>query len=197
MTGHSFLSQLLSKKSGIIDPDRSFTILGKERHDIGRSDGDLLTVAYPVRAIRNDNYLYSRNFKPNRWPVGDPEYGYRNCDDSPTKQYLVELEESHSDYKYFEMAFGFRPEEELYDMVRDPECITNLANDKNYSELKEQLWTQLKEQLIKQEGPRILGKGEIFDYYPYSKIYKEKDAYGEKFVDPIKKHEDFISSKLK
>jgi len=193
ITGESFLGQLLSEESGTIDTARNFTLLGKERHDYGRSDGDLLTVAYPVRAIRNANFLYSRNFKPNRWPVGDLEFGFKNCDPSPTKTYLTALNESHPDYKYYKMAFDFRPEEELYDIIDDPECVHNLAANKDYTDIKDQLWAQLQEKLMKQGDPRILGRGEIFDYYPYSKIYKEKDAYGIRFVDPIKKYEEFVS----
>lgn len=77
MTGKSFLPQLLAEKSGRVDPTRDHTLLGKERHDIGRMDGDRLSVGYPSRAIRNDAFLYVRNFKPDRWPGGNPEYGLR------------------------------------------------------------------------------------------------------------------------
>jgi len=27
---------------------------------------------YPMRAIRTPDFLYIRNFKPQRWPMGDP-----------------------------------------------------------------------------------------------------------------------------
>ena len=129
MTGQSFITQLVSEKSGRVDAKRDHTLLGKERHDIGRTDGDLLSVSYPVRAIRTDDYLYVRNFKPNRWPVGDPEYGFLNCDGSPTKTFLTELSQSDPQYRYFEMSFGKRPAEELYDIRTDPDCVKNLAND--------------------------------------------------------------------
>ncbi len=85
MTGKSFLPQLMSSDSGRIDPARDHTLLGKERHDIGRTDGAQLSVGYPARAIRTDKFLYVRNFKPDRWPGGDPQYGLLNCDASPTK----------------------------------------------------------------------------------------------------------------
>ena len=61
MTGESFKKQLLSSDNGRIDKKRNFTLLGKERHDIGRVEGDNYSVAYPVRAIRTDEYLYIRN----------------------------------------------------------------------------------------------------------------------------------------
>ena len=31
------------------------------------------------------------------------------------------------DYSYYEMAFGKRVEEELFDIIQDPDCINNLA----------------------------------------------------------------------
>ena len=76
-----------------IEFERNYTLLGKERHDIGRVEGDKLSVSYPVRAIRTDQYLYIKNFIPSRWPVGNPEYGLLNCDNSPTKSHLISLKE--------------------------------------------------------------------------------------------------------
>ena len=46
MTGKSFLKQLLSSDQGRIDVERNFTLLGKERHDIGRVEGDLYSLAF-------------------------------------------------------------------------------------------------------------------------------------------------------
>ena len=53
-------------------------ILGKERHDVGRENDK----GYPVRSILKNNYFYSINFEPNRWPAGNPETGYLNTDGS-------------------------------------------------------------------------------------------------------------------
>ena len=64
-------------------------------------EGEQHSVGYPARAIRTDRYLYVRNFKPDRWPAGDPEYNYMNCDGSPTKTYLTELAENENDYMYY------------------------------------------------------------------------------------------------
>ena len=183
MTGKSFLDLLLSNKSGKINPERSHVLLGKERHDVGRTDGEQLTVGYPVRAIRNDQYLYVKNFKPNRWPVGDPEYNYLNCDDSPTKSYLLEQEPSSQDYPYFLMSFGKRAGEELYNIVNDPDCIKNLAKDPDYKKIKTDLNKQMTEELRLQKDPRILGNGDIFDYYPHANTEKLKSLYGDKYID--------------
>ena len=37
---------------------------------------------YPSRAIRTKNYLYIRNFEPERWPIGDPA-GCENTESDP------------------------------------------------------------------------------------------------------------------
>ena len=34
---------------------------------------------YPVRAIRTREFLYVRNYEPDRWPAGNPETGLHQC----------------------------------------------------------------------------------------------------------------------
>jgi len=194
MTGRSFLDLLLSEKSGRITSDRNHTLLGKERHDLGRTDGDRVSVGYPVRAIRNDRFLYARNFEPDRWPVGDPQYGYLNCDGSPTKSYILKNRSETDGKRFYELCFGKRPEEELYDIKKDPDCVRNLANDPEYAQMKEQLWTQLKTELTAQEDPRLLGKGDIFDFYPNRDIHAAKRTYGDAFYDPVAAFEERYGS---
>jgi len=183
MTGKSFMDLLLSEKSGKLSKERSFALLCKERHDLGRTDGEQLSVGYPIRAIRNDKYLYLKNYKPNRWPVGDPEYDYMNCDDSPVKTYLLEQKPESKDYNYYLLSFGKRAEEELYDMVNDPDCVNNLAQAPAYAQIKAELSKQMTSELKKQGDPRILGDGDIFDYYPHCNPETQKKVYGDKYVD--------------
>ena len=183
MTGESFLDILLSEKSGKINKNRAFALVGKERHDLGRADGEQLSVGYPIRGIRNDNYLYLKNYKPNRWPVGDPEYDYMNCDDSPTKSYLTSLTPSSPEYPYYLMSFGKRTDEELYDLKKDPDCTVNLAQDSKFKKTKEELNKQMTKELTLQKDPRVLGKGDIFDYYPHCSPEKQKEIYGDKYID--------------
>lgn len=185
MTGKSFLPQLLAEKSGRVDPTRDHTLLGKERHDIGRTDGDRLSVGYPSRAIRNDAFLYVRNFKPDRWPGGNPEYGLLNCDSSPTKSYLTGLAADDPDYRFYELAFGKRPMEELFDITRDPGGVHNLAADPAYAKTKRTLWRQLQKELTEQGDPRILGRGDIFDFYPNCRIERQQKLYGKPDYDPV------------
>ena len=192
ITGKSFLDILLSEKSGRIDSSRNFAVLGKERHDLGRMDGEQHSVGYPARAIRTDEYFYVHNYKPNRWPAGDPEFDYMNCDGSPTKTYLTELDENSEDYKYYLSAFGKRPADALYDINKDPDCVNNLADLPEYKEIIEELSAKMIKVLTEQEDPRVLGNGDIFDYYPHrddprtQKLYKDKyynmwDKFYEKY----------------
>ncbi|HEU5117920.1 MAG TPA: sulfatase/phosphatase domain-containing protein, partial [Isosphaeraceae bacterium] len=158
MTGKSFLDVLTSDKSGQVDPSRNRMVVGKERHDIGRPNDE----GFPVRALRTPDYLYIRNFEPSRWPVGNPETGYRNCDDGPTKELIL----SRFD-KFYELCFGKRPSEELYRIDQDSDCLTNLADDPKYADIKNQLYQEMNELLRKDQDPRILGQGAIFDTYRY------------------------------
>lgn len=143
---------------------RNFMVIGKERHDIGRENDQ----GYPVRAIVAGQYFYSRNFKPQRWPAGNPETGYLNTDGSPTKTEILELNRNDVDTIYWHYAFGKRPEEELYDIQNDPYCLNNLSSIAKYDELKKALEKKMMDQLTEQGDPRVLGKGDLFDQYPYS-----------------------------
>jgi arylsulfatase A-like enzyme len=187
MTGKSFLNVLLSNKSGLIDKTRTFSIVGRERHDMGRIEGDQIAVGYPVRAIRTDKFLYAHNYKTNRWPAGDPEYGYNNCDNSPTKTYVTNLKENDSDYKYYLLSFGKRPSDELYDIKKDPDCVNNLAANPKYATIVKNLKVQMDQVLLKQKDPRALGQGDIFDYYPQAREEKLKKMYKEKYYDMFNK----------
>ena len=130
MSGRSFLDALLSEKSGQIDPTRNRMVVGKERHDLGRPNDQ----GYPVRAIRTPQYLYVRNYEPDRWPAGNPETSYPNCDNGPTKTLITSQFDA-----YYRLCFGKRPAEELYKVDEDPDCMKNLAADPSLQALKQQL----------------------------------------------------------
>ncbi len=69
MTGRSLVSLLKSDKSGQVDPQRTAVFIGRERH-VENARADFMP--YPQRAIRTHDFLYIINFKPDRWPLGDP-----------------------------------------------------------------------------------------------------------------------------
>lgn len=162
MVGRSLMDILTSVHAGRIDPSRDRVFLGRERHDLGR-EGD---VGYPVRCLRTEKYLYVLNCKPERWPAGNPETGFTNCDSSPTKSLILEQYAQGHDY-YYNLAFGKRPQEELYDITTDPECIHNLAAKPTYQRIKQRLHEDLIAELKATGDPRILGEGDRFDEYEY------------------------------
>ena len=159
MTGRSILDILKSGKSGAVDASRNLMLVCKERHDLGRPND----WGYPVRAIRTKEFLYVRNFEPDRWPAGDPETGYRNVDASPTKEFLL----SGFD-EYYRMSFGKRPMEELYSISTDPECVKNLARDPKHAQTKRQLREKMEELLRGEGDPRMLGHADFFDTIEYT-----------------------------
>jgi len=155
VTGQSFLGLL----KGGSDPTRNVMLVAKERHDLGRPND----AGYPVRAIRTPEYLYVRNYEPGRWPAGNPETGYRNVDDGPTKTAMIASFDDH-----YQGAFGKRPMEELYDMKTDTACMRNLARDPKHAVAKRQLLERM-EQMLKAEGdPRMLGQAAFFDTIEYN-----------------------------
>jgi arylsulfatase A-like enzyme len=158
MTGRSFASILRSDKSGFLE-DRDVMLVGKERHDIGRPND----LGYPVRAIRTKEFLYVHNFHPERWPACDPETDFGNCDPGPTKEVIKSL----GGY-FYELSFGKRLPDELYDIQRDPECVNNLANDLAYTQTMEGLRYRMMGMLKDEKDPRALGQGAIFDTYKYT-----------------------------
>jgi N-sulfoglucosamine sulfohydrolase len=164
MEGRSLMDLFSSSRSGWVDRSRDSVLVGKERHDVGRPHD----WGYPIRGIVKGDYLYLRNFEPDRWPAGNPETGYLNCDGSPTKTACLELRRKGLDNRYWDLCFGKRPEEELYQIRRDPDCCNNLAAQAESAQLKEALRGELLARLTKQNDPRVLGKGHVFDEYPYA-----------------------------
>ncbi len=163
-SGRSLTDIFNSEKEGQVNMERSYQLLGKERHDVGRPNDE----GYPVRGILKNDFLYLHNFKPERWPAGNPETGYLNCDGSPTKTYLLDTRRKKGDWTYWQWNFGKRAEEELYNIKEDPYCMHNLAAVPFWAEVKEALKAEMTKRLTEEGDPRILGKGDIFDHYQYS-----------------------------
>ena len=69
------------------------------------------------------------------------------------------------DSPYFERAFAKRPQEQLYDIQKDPYCMHNIATQPEYREVLSQLRQQLMNDLKTQGDPRV-SDNPIFDSYP-------------------------------
>ena len=174
MTGRSLMNVLTSTASGQIDATRDFVLVGKERHVPSQEAPDM--GGYPCRGIRTHEYFFVRNFRPDRWPNGTPDYKkaaipgawFGDTDNGPTKSYMVANRNNDEVHRcLYQLAFDKRPAEELYDMRKDPDQLKNVADDPAYAAVKERLSIQLTERLRASADPRVLGKGDSFDEFPY------------------------------
>nr|WP_299382643.1 sulfatase [Allomuricauda sp.] len=170
MTGKS-LEPILNSGMNSLDTLRNHVVFGRERHTPAQLRPSL--DGYPSRAIRTTDYLYIRNFHPERWPAGVPENSthsmntFSDCDNGPTKFYLMENATTPGLEPFFNWSFAKRPAEELYHMGNDPDQLVNLASDPDYGLVKKTLAKQLSDELTALEDPRVLGGKVEFDSYPY------------------------------
>jgi len=176
MVGRSLVSLLRSGKSGLIEPQRVRVFSGRERHTHARFDN----LGYPARAMRQGNYLYVRNMKPDRWPAGDPEF-YADIDDSPTKQWMMRHRDDPQIAPLFEHSFGKRPEEQLFDVVNDPGCRKNLASEAAHRSVRQSMRATLEKSLAEHGDPRLLGRADIWESYPrFSAMRPELGGFAER-----------------
>jgi len=170
MTGRSLLPLLAAEGSGRIDPARDHVLVGRERHTPAQEAPS--TVGYPMRAIRTDSHLYIRNFEPDRWPSGAPAgstkgWLYADCDDSPSKSFLMDHHDDAVIKPFFDLAFAKRPAEELYDLATDPGQLVNVAADPAHAQAKDDLAARLTEALGTTADPRMTGRGDVLESFPY------------------------------
>lgn len=194
--GTSLSDIFRSTKSGQCNPARNHMLIGKERHDVGRPHD----WGYPIRGIIRDGMLFISNYKPDRWPAGNPETGYLNCDASPTKTDILHLRRSGANTHFWQLCFGKRPAEELYDLKADPDCVRNLADDPAYAKQKQQLKQQMVAELKEQNDPRMFDRGNVFDEYIYStpgtRNFYERYMSGEKLKAGWVSPDDFEAGPL-
>jgi arylsulfatase A-like enzyme len=166
MTGHSFLGLLTGAESC---GSRNVVFVERERHASVRAGN----AGYPARAIRTRDYLYIRNFRPDRWPAGDPQAQhdpprpFGDCDAGPTKEFILEHRDEPGIQKYFELDFGKRPAEELYELKGDPHQMDNVAGKAAYAAVQAQLRHQLEQWMKDTADPRAAKDDDHWDTYPY------------------------------
>jgi arylsulfatase A-like enzyme len=165
ISGASFADLLGGKATR----ERPFVLTGRERNDAYARPGTAPGLGYPVRAIREGTYLYVHNFAPDRWPCGNPELGLKDTDAGPTKKLI---EGSGEKDKFWQLCFGKRPAEELFDLATDPDCVANLAAEAAHRSRAAAMKGKLFAQLKLQADPRALGTGDVFDNYPTTAVKK-------------------------
>ncbi|MEP2777523.1 MAG: sulfatase [Luteolibacter sp.] len=137
-------------------PERDSVLMGRERNDPGRPDDR----GYPVRVIRKEDLFYIHNFEPTRWPSANPSTGFKDTDPSPTLAAVIEAGENSEAWR---LSLGKRGAEELYDVGKDPECITDLSGNPEYAPQMAELKKELFEQLTQQGDLRMTGDGDWYD----------------------------------
>ena len=168
MSGRSLWGIAQSEKSGLVDDSRDFVVTAFERHTIARRGG----VGYPMRAIRTHRYAYIRNYEPDRWPAGDPDYSappqgfFGDVDRGVTKSFLMARALDPEIRPYYLMAYGRRPGEELFDIEKDPHQLRNIAADPEMAEVKQRLIWRLNAYLQAHDDPRQRG-ATPWDDYPF------------------------------
>lgn len=166
--GRDFLPLLTGMKEGLVNPDQAFVFAGHERHTLTRYND----IGYPIRVLRTPQYLYLRNLRPERWPVGDPQRinkqsgkllpphvgCYRDIDDQTTLEWLVKESRSSKPYAdLLELIVGRHPAEELYDIQKDPDCVHNLATNPVHADAKAKLAARMDAELKHTNDPRLYG----------------------------------------
>lgn len=173
--------------------NRDHVLLGRERHDVGRP----MDQGYPTRAIVKGKLLFIVNYEPSRWPHGDPQTGYLDTDGGPTKTWILNIRRKGDDKRFWDLCFGKRPSEELYDLSVDPACVNNLVNVPKYRIIKKSLHKLMVRSLKKQKDPRVRGEGQKFDEYEYAdpnvQNFYERWESGEQPKTPWVNESDFES----
>jgi arylsulfatase A-like enzyme len=199
MTGRSLWPVLKSEESGLVDPERSWVVTGRERHvEIARADYS----PYPQRAIHTADHLLIVNFRPERWPLGDPyrldgddvptaeeitnstRVTHPDEDAGPTKAWLVGVRNSPEWKSHYDWVYGKRPKYELYDRRKDPHETKNVADDPEYAEVKAALERQLLAELNRTGDPRIIDDGVYYETPPLAGPLSDEATFWEK---PAKK----------
>lgn len=147
-------------------------LFGRERHVPGQEAPNM--GGYPSRAVRSKSFLGIHNYEPDRWPSGTPNYEkaaipgawFADTDNGPTKTYMVENRDKDDHHRrLYDLAFGKRPQRELYDLRDDPHQLENVAKGSKYifavQSFRPDVGTR------NAGDPRALRQPVLFDEYPY------------------------------
>ena len=167
MTGRTLMPFFHGRADGDDRQDRTFVVTGVEQH----------VYRNPKRALRNRDFLYVRNFDPSGWRTGqkdghNPVYDFAktswptepgafsfNIDPSPTKQLLRLNQDDPQIARFARLSFAPRPEDELYDLHKDPDQLNNIAEGPEYAAVRRRLRRQLHAELVRSADPRVAIKG--------------------------------------
>jgi hypothetical protein len=87
-------------------------------------------------------------------------------DAGPAKAWLVGKRNDPQWKPLFELAYGKRPREELYDLKADPHQVKNVAADEKYAQVGAELEKRLMDELRRTGDPRLVDDGKFFETPP-------------------------------
>ena len=202
MTGKSLLPVLRDEAGGQVDPTRTWVVAGRERHvEVARPDYS----PYPQRALRTQDHVLIVNFKPDRWPLGNP-YRLDGADEptfdevarttfvtlpdddaGPTKAWFVGARKSPEWSALFEKFYGRRPMFELYDLKTDPHEMNNVAESPAYAAVRKEMTERLFTILRETGDPRMLEDGKYFETPPLAGPLPKQEQKRLPGGQPVKK----------
>jgi N-sulfoglucosamine sulfohydrolase len=200
LAGRSIMNILKSGESGQVDPSRDYIVAGRERHSSSRFNSlsypqrairtrqylyirNFTPKRWPAGAPRKyDRLDKESNFngedavsqQPAKPIVGaklGPAFGgFHDIDSSPSLDYLIKNRKDPKIKPFYQLAVSKRPQEELFDIKRDPGCIHNLADNPKYAKVAKKLWQKLSAELSETGDPRMAGSDIFESYRRYSKL---------------------------
>lgn len=147
---------------------RNYVLAGLERHTYCRPHG----ATYPARSVRTREYLYIRNFAPDRWPTGGPEFVSSNktfhgdIDAAPVKDELLDPKNEKRFARELALCVGKRPAEEMYHLPSDRDQVDNLILKGTHKEALAQMRGLLEADMQSTGDPRVEGR-DPWQTYPY------------------------------
>jgi uncharacterized sulfatase len=89
-------------------------------------------------------------------------------DGGPTKAWMIHHRADEDVQELFQMAFGKRPREELYDLRIDPDYMNNVADHADYQDARKRLADELMRELRDDDDPRVVESPCRFEHAPYA-----------------------------
>ena len=92
---------------------------------------------------------------------------FGDIDGGPTKQLLLNKRDDPAITRYFHLATAKRPADELFDLKKDPQQLTNVASEPAYAAIRDRLKKELDAWQRKTGDPRATEDANSWDRYPY------------------------------
>lgn len=191
VSGRSLIGLMKNDREEQDEKKWTSTFSGRERHSSSRFN----SLGYPQRCVRTKDYLYIRNYAPERWPAGAPQKfssvrfggdnrvltsalgpehgGYHDIDACPTLNFMIGNRDHESYGRLFDLAVQKRPAEELYAIQSDASCLKNLVDSETLKPVLERLRAQLTAELRRTDDLRETDfeASHVWETYPrYSSL---------------------------